>query len=103
MRNRMPTRPYVAPHAHAPTRPIPRAAVPTERPRPTAEVSSQGRSRVRHPGGMLLIIGLAQPMAVLDTTIGNIARPSAQGARGFGPASRQWIIAAYSLAFGSLL
>ncbi|OBA75432.1 Puromycin resistance protein pur8 [Mycobacterium sp. 1554424.7] len=42
-------------------------------------------------------------MVVLDTTIVNIALPSAQGALHFGTESRQWIITAYSLAFGSLL
>jgi len=41
---------------------------------------------------------------VLDTTtIVNIALPSAQSDLGFGTDSRQWIITAYSLAFGSLL
>ena len=39
----------------------------------------------------------------LDTTIVNIALPSAQKALGFGNDNRQWIITAYSLAFGGLL
>jgi EmrB/QacA subfamily drug resistance transporter len=55
------------------------------------------------PGRVLLIIGLAQLMVVLDTTIVNIALPSAQSALAFGTESRQWIITAYSLAFGALL
>ena len=42
-------------------------------------------------------------MVVLDTTIVNIALPSAQSALGFGTESRQWIVTAYSLAFGALL
>ena len=42
-------------------------------------------------------------MVVLDTTIVNIALPRAQGSLHFGTESRQWIITAYSLAFGSLL
>jgi len=33
----------------------------------------------------------------------NIALPSAQSALGFGTESRQWIVTAYSLAFGALL
>jgi EmrB/QacA subfamily drug resistance transporter len=42
-------------------------------------------------------------MVVLDTTIINIALPSAQRTLHFGTESRQWVITAYSLAFGSLL
>ena len=42
-------------------------------------------------------------MVVLDITIVNIALPSAQDELGFDIASRQWVITAYSLAFGSLL
>jgi EmrB/QacA subfamily drug resistance transporter len=52
---------------------------------------------------VLLFLGLAQLMVVLDATIVNIALPSAQRDLGFGDDSRQWIITAYSLAFGSLL
>ena len=42
-------------------------------------------------------------MVVLDVTIVNIALPSAQEDLGFGDESRQWIVTAYALAFGSLL
>ncbi len=42
-------------------------------------------------------------MVVLDATIVNIALPSAQRSLGFSTDSRQWIITAYALAFGSLL
>jgi EmrB/QacA subfamily drug resistance transporter len=56
-----------------------------------------------HHGRVLLIIGLAQLMVVLDTTIVNIALPSAQSALGFSTENRQWIVTAYSLAFGALL
>jgi EmrB/QacA subfamily drug resistance transporter len=42
-------------------------------------------------------------MIVLDTTVMNLALPSAQHALGFGNADRQWIVTAYSLSFGSLL
>lgn len=49
------------------------------------------------------MIGLAQLMVTLDVTIVNIALPSAQQALGFSDGNRQWIITAYSLAFGSLL
>ncbi|HSZ05982.1 MAG TPA: MFS transporter [Solirubrobacteraceae bacterium] len=42
-------------------------------------------------------------MVVLDVTIVNIALPSAQRTLHFSTDSRQWIITAYALAFGSLL
>jgi EmrB/QacA subfamily drug resistance transporter len=58
---------------------------------------------IRHPWAVLAVIGTAQLMVVLDATIVNIALPSAQRDLGFGTESRQWIITAYSLAFGSLL
>jgi EmrB/QacA subfamily drug resistance transporter len=52
---------------------------------------------------ILAVIGIAQLMVVLDATIVNIALPSAQHELGFSNDSRQWIITAYALAFGSLL
>ncbi len=52
---------------------------------------------------ILGVIGLAQLMVVLDLTVMNIALPSAQRALGFTTADRQWVVTAYTLAFGSLL
>jgi EmrB/QacA subfamily drug resistance transporter len=52
---------------------------------------------------ILALIGLAQLMVVLDATIVNIALPSAQQDLGFSDDSRQWIVTAYALSFGSLL
>jgi EmrB/QacA subfamily drug resistance transporter len=52
---------------------------------------------------ILAIIAIAQLMVVLDATIVNIALPSAQRDLGFSNDSRQWIVTAYALAFGSLL
>jgi EmrB/QacA subfamily drug resistance transporter len=52
---------------------------------------------------ILAIIGVAQLMVVLDATIVNIALPSAQESLGFSDESRQWIVTAYALSFGSLL
>ena len=49
------------------------------------------------------MLGLAQLMVVLDATIVNIALPSAQQVLGFSNADRQWVVTAYSLAFGGLL
>ncbi|MFE2040849.1 MFS transporter [Streptomyces sp. NPDC059477] len=51
----------------------------------------------------LVIIGLAQLMVVLDATIVNIALPSAQHDLGISNGNRQWVITAYTLAFGGLL
>src|ERR1700710_2729227 len=52
---------------------------------------------------ILAVLGLAQLMVVLDATIVNIALPSAQKDLGFSDATRQWVVTAYALAFGSLL
>src|SRR3982074_243400 len=51
----------------------------------------------------LTVVAFAQLMVVLDTTIVNIALPSAQADLGFSDGNRQWIITAYALAFASLL
>lgn len=51
----------------------------------------------------LCTVALAQLMVVLDNTVVNIALPSAQRELGFSVGDRQWVITAYSLAFGSLL
>jgi EmrB/QacA subfamily drug resistance transporter len=52
---------------------------------------------------ILIVIGIAQLMVVLDLTVMNLALPSAQKALGFSDVDRQWIVTAYSLSFGSLL
>ena len=52
---------------------------------------------------ILAVLGIAQLMVVLDSTVVNIALPSAQMDLGFSDDSRQWVITAYTLAFGSLL
>ncbi|MFL5897678.1 MAG: MFS transporter, partial [Solirubrobacterales bacterium] len=51
----------------------------------------------------LIFIALAQLMVVLDATIVNIALPSAQKALDISDGNRQWLITAYTLAFGGLL
>ncbi|WP_432995289.1 MFS transporter [Dactylosporangium sp. CA-233914] len=50
-----------------------------------------------------MVVSVAQLMVVLDTTIVNIALPSAQADLDFPDSQRHWIITAYALAFGSLL
>ena len=52
---------------------------------------------------ILMVIGIAQLMVVLDATVVNIALPSAQHALHFSNVNRQWVVTAYALAFGSLL
>ena len=52
---------------------------------------------------VLALLSVAQLMVVLDATIVTIAIPSAQKSLGFSTESRQWIVTAYALAFGSLL
>jgi MFS family permease len=42
-------------------------------------------------------------MVILDSTIVNIALPTAQHDLGFSTDDRQWVVTGYSLAFGSLL
>jgi EmrB/QacA subfamily drug resistance transporter len=51
----------------------------------------------------LAVIAIAQLMVVLDASIVTIALPSAQQALGISDANRQWVVTAYTLAFGGLL
>ena len=52
---------------------------------------------------VLVVLGMAQLMVMLDATVVNIALPEAQQDLGFSDGSRQWVITGYALAFGSLL
>jgi EmrB/QacA subfamily drug resistance transporter len=52
---------------------------------------------------ILAVLAIAQLMVVLDSTVVNIALPTAQNALHFSNGDRQWIVTGYSLAFGSLL
>lgn len=49
------------------------------------------------------VIAIAQLMIILDASIVNIALPSAQKDLGISDADRQWVVTAYTLAFGGLL
>ena len=51
----------------------------------------------------LVVIAIAQLMVILDASIVNIALPDAQQALGISAANRQWVVTAYTLAFGGLL
>lgn len=52
---------------------------------------------------ILLVISTAWLMVSLDSTIVSVALPSAARALGSTPATRQWVVTAYALAFGCLL
>ncbi|HUV58412.1 MAG TPA: MFS transporter [Acidimicrobiales bacterium] len=52
---------------------------------------------------ILAVLAISQLMVILDGTIVNIALPTAQQSLHFSNSDRQWIVTAYSLAFGSLL
>jgi len=52
---------------------------------------------------ILGVVCLGQLMVVLDATVVNIALPTAQHDLAFSDADRQWVVTAYSLAFGGLL
>jgi EmrB/QacA subfamily drug resistance transporter len=66
--------------------------------------STEGGDRVHaRRWWILAVLGIAQLMIVLDIAVVNIALPSAQSALHFSNNSREWIVTAYALTFGSLL
>ena len=69
---------------------------------PTPSVPSTAREP-RRLGLALVVIAAAQLMIVLDATIVNVALPHIQRALGFSGSGLEWVVTAYSLAFGSLL
>ncbi len=64
-----------------------------------AEVDVEDRRR----WWALVVIATAQLMIVLDASVVIVALPSAQHALHISLANRQWVMSAYTLAFGSLL
>ena len=74
---------------------------------PAEPMSSATQERQAAPADrrwlVLVVVAIAQLMVVLDSSIVNIALPSAQRSLGFSNDGRQWVVTAYSLAFGSLL
>ncbi len=56
-----------------------------------------------HKGLLLGILALAQFMVVLDASIVNVALPAIMKALNFSPDNLQWIVTAYTLAFGGFL
>src|ERR1700678_110105 len=72
---------------------------------PTAEATVRGSADDVSARRWLIlgVVCLGQLMVVLDATVVNIALPVAQHDLGFSNADRQWVVTAYSLAFGGLL
>src|SRR6202165_1931519 len=56
-----------------------------------------------NPWLVLVIVGWAEFMVILDATIVNVPLPSIQRGLHFSPSSLQWIVNAYTLAFGGFL
>ncbi len=81
-----------------------RVAAPSENPADPRRMAAPTESAANPRRWLALaFIALAQLMVVLDVTIVNIALPSAQHDLAASDADRQWVITAYTLAFGSLL
>ncbi|HET9848484.1 MAG TPA: MFS transporter [Candidatus Dormibacteraeota bacterium] len=60
-------------------------------------------TKAHNLGLALAVIAVAQLMVVLDMAIVNIALPTIQRALHFSPTGLQWVVNAYTLAFGGLL
>jgi EmrB/QacA subfamily drug resistance transporter len=70
----------------------------------TTSQSTLGSTKANpHRWSALVFVSIAQLMISVDSTIVNIALPSAQQELGMSDSIRQWVITAYLLAFGGLL
>jgi EmrB/QacA subfamily drug resistance transporter len=72
----------------------------------SSDQSVEAESHVEAPRNLtlaLVVICTAQLMVILDATIVNIALPHIQSDLGFTPANLQWVLTAYTLAFGGFL
>jgi EmrB/QacA subfamily drug resistance transporter len=70
---------------------------------PDTAANRQDGSRRRSPWATLAVLAIAQFMVVLDVTIVNVALPDMQASLHFSPDDLQWVISAYTLAFGGFL
>jgi EmrB/QacA subfamily drug resistance transporter len=70
-----------------------------------APQAPEGAESTRYPRrwAALGVIAISQLMVVLDATIVNIALPSARNDLGISQSDQQWVVTAYTLAFGGLL
>ena len=71
--------------------------------RTSADLPSDGTEPDPGRWWALVVLAAAQLMIILDASIVNIALPSAQEDLGISNADRQWMVTAYTLAFGALL
>ncbi|QPP08958.1 MFS transporter [Streptomyces bathyalis] len=72
----------------------------------TNSAQAEGKANpaaARAPGLVLAVLAGAQFLVALDITIILIAVPSIERDLGFSPAALQWVVNAYTLAFGGLL
>lgn len=67
--------------------------------RRSALVADKPRSR----WWALVVISVGQLMVIMDTTVVIVALPSAQRSLGMSDVMRQWVVTAYTLAYGGLL
>lgn len=63
----------------------------------------QLRSVERNKWWTLAIVSLAQLLVMVDTTVINVAMPSVQRSLRMSPSDAQWMISAYTVAFGGFL
>jgi EmrB/QacA subfamily drug resistance transporter len=70
---------------------------------PAMTVQAMNDSRARSKWLALAVLAVAQFMVVLDVTIVNVALPAIQTDLGFTADGLQWVVNAYTLAFGGLL
>ena len=66
-------------------------------------MSPEAQHHHEHRWSILVVIGIAQLMVVLDATVVNVALPSIQHGLGLSPANLQWVVNAYTLTFGGFL
>ena len=68
-----------------------------------ATVTPSSGAPTRRLGLALAVIATAQLMVVLDVTIVNVALPHIQRSLGFSGSNLEWVVNAYTLAFGGLM
>jgi EmrB/QacA subfamily drug resistance transporter len=57
----------------------------------------------RNSNALLILVGLAQFMVILDVAIVNVALPAIRGSLGFSTTGLQWVVNAYTLTFAGFL
>jgi EmrB/QacA subfamily drug resistance transporter len=92
-----------SPDSDTPTWSPPSGSAPSRPENTGASASTEADAPDARRWWVLGVIAVAQLMIVLDSTITNIALPSAQRDLGFANSDSQWIVTAYALPFGSLL